>query len=99
MAFNNKDLNGVEELFHENVSLIDPNVSVIGRADVIIAVSNIFDSFGKLEFNARNIYIYRDSSIVEFELNLDGHFYIGVDIIDWDNGKIINLRAYLYKVL
>jgi hypothetical protein len=97
-AFENKDLVGVEQLFHENATLIDPNVSVTGRNDLTIAIRNIFESFVKLEFNVRNIYYDRSTSIVEFELILDGDSYIGVDIIDWDNGKIIKLRAYLYKL-
>lgn len=47
-AFNNKELDVVETLFHDNASLTDPSVSVFGRKEVISIIKSIFDSHKKL---------------------------------------------------
>lgn len=96
-AFNNKEIGVVATLFHDNATLTDPNVSVFGRKEVISIIKSIFDSHKKLEFKAKNILFEDSTSIIEFELILDNHIFIGVDIIDWNYDKIINLRAYLYQ--
>jgi len=97
-AFNNKELGVVATLFHDNASLTDPSVSVFGRKEVISIIKSIFDSHKKLEFKAKNIFIKDSTSIIEFELILDNHIFIGVDIINWNHDRITNLRAYLYKI-
>ncbi|ECQ2983089.1 ester cyclase, partial [Campylobacter jejuni] len=42
-----------------------------------------------------NIFQDKDITFIEFILMLDGIRLEGVDIIEWKDGKIVELRAYL----
>ena len=80
----------------EKFVLEDPVVKrVEGRSAALEAISKIFDSCEKLNFRAKKIYQDKDSSIIEFVLVLDGVVLEGVDIIDWKDGLMCELRAYL----
>lgn len=95
-AFNNKDLIKISELFLDNFSLEDPVVKRIeGRDNVIIAIKGIFDSCEELSFKAKNIYQDGQTTIIEFILKLDDLTLTGVDIIEWEDNKMRELRAYL----
>lgn len=37
-----------------------------------------------------------DVSVIEFELTINAERLKGVDIVHWDNEKILRLDAYLY---
>lgn len=95
--FDQKDIEGLENMFHENIQLTDPNVDVKGSKEVIGVVSGIFNSFDRLSFHAENIYTDGSNSIIEFTLKLDDDHLTGTDIIEWESGKIRALRAYLYQ--
>lgn len=95
-AFNNKNLIKISELFLDNFSLEDPVVKRIeGKDNVIIAIKGIFDSCEKLSFKDKNIYQDGQTTIIEFILKLDDVILTGVDIIEWENNKMRELRAYL----
>jgi hypothetical protein len=94
--FNNKDLNSCGKLFAEDFALEDPVVKRIeGREEVLEALKAIFDSSTALDFIAKNIYQDNQTTIIEFVLNLDNTILTGTDIIEWQNNKMKELRAYL----
>jgi hypothetical protein len=94
--FNNKDLNSCGKLFAEDFALEDPVVKRIeGREEVLEALKAIFDSSTALDFIATNIYQDNQTTIIEFVLNLDNTILTGTDIIEWQNNKMKELRAYL----
>lgn len=94
--FNSKDLEKCGELFMEDFALEDPVIKRIeGKTEVLKAIKGIFDSSNTLEFSAKNIYQDNQTTIIEFILKLDDTVLTGTDIIEWENNKMKELRAYL----
>ena len=95
-AFDSKDLDKCAELFTDDFALEDPVVKRIeGKEEVLKAIKDIFDSCDKLSFEAKNIYQDNQTTIIEFVLKLDDTVLTGTDIIEWENNKMKELRAYL----
>jgi ketosteroid isomerase-like protein len=95
-AFNAKDETACAALMADDFALEDPVVKrVEGRAAVMEAVRNIFNSCNALSFVARNIYQDGDTTLIEFVLTADGKVLTGVDVIEWQGNKMKELRAYL----
>ncbi len=95
-AFSTKNLDAVGTLLHDNMALEDPVVKrVEGKAAVLQAVKGIFDGAAHLKFSGRNIYQDGNTTVIEFRLELDSTILTGVDVIEWEGGKIRELRAYL----
>ena len=95
-AFDSKNLDKCAELFTENFALEDPVVRRIeGKVEVLKAIKSIFDSCTKLDFSAKNIFQDGQTTIIEFILKLDDTVLTGTDIIEWENNKMKELRAYL----
>lgn len=95
-AFSSKNLAAIESLLHERVVLEDPVVKrVEGRKHVLSAMNAIFDGAQQLDFSARNIFQEANTTLIEFRLVLDSTILTGIDLIEWDGDKILELRAYL----
>lgn len=95
-AFDSKNLDRCTELFNDDFALEDPVVKRIeGKEEVLKAIKGIFDSCNKLEFIAKNIYQDQTTTIIEFVLKLDDTTLTGTDIIEWEDNKMKELRAYL----
>jgi len=95
-AFDSKDLDKCAELFTEDFALEDPVVKRIeGKDKVLEAIKGIFDSCKNLSFKAKNIYQDNQTTIIEFVLKLDDITLTGTDIIEWEDNKMKELRAYL----
>ena len=95
-AFTSKDLNKCAKLFTEDFVLEDPVVKRIeGKEEVLKAIKGIFDSCTILDFSAKNIYQDENTTIIEFTLKLDDTILMGTDIIEWQDNKMKELRAYL----
>lgn len=95
-AFDSKDLDRCAELFTEDFALEDPVVKRIeGKKEVLEAIKGIFGSCTTLDFGAKNIYQDDKTTIIEFILKLDDTVLTGTDIIEWENNKMKELRAYL----
>lgn len=95
-AFDRKDLAKCAELFTDNFALEDPVVKRIeGKEEVLKSIKGIFDSCTTLDFTAKNIYQDNQTTIIEFILKLDDTILTGTDIIEWENNKMKELRAYL----
>lgn len=95
-AFDGKDLDKCAELFIDDFALEDPVVKRIeGKKEVLEAIKGIFDSCNILDFSAKNIYQDNQTTIIEFILKLDETVLTGTDIIEWQDNKMKELRAYL----
>lgn len=95
-AFNSKDLDNCPELFTDDFTLEDPVVKRIeGKVEVLKAIKGIMDSCTRLNFSAKNIYQDGQTTLIEFTLKLDDTVLTGIDIIEWENNKMKELRAYL----
>lgn len=95
-AFDARDLDAVAALLADDFSLEDPVVKRIdGKAAALTTMKGMFEGCAALSFRARNIYVDGTTSLIEFILELDATRLEGVDIIEWCDGKIQALRAYL----
>lgn len=95
-AFNSKNIEDISQLFTNDFVLEDPVVKRIeGKEKVLEAIKNIFDSCNVLEFTSKNIYLDNNTTIIEFILKLDDTILTGTDIIEWEDNKMKELRAYL----
>lgn len=95
-AFDSKDLNTINELLDSNFVLEDPVVKRIqGKQKCLDAIEDIFKQNENLSFKAVNIFIDNDTALIEFILILDSTKLKGVDILKWNKGKLMELRAYL----
>ncbi|MGB6329376.1 MAG: nuclear transport factor 2 family protein [Halarcobacter sp.] len=95
-AFDSKDIDKVAELLNDDFALEDPVVKRIkGKENVLKAIKGIFDSCKTLSFIAKNIYQDNQTTIIEFELKLDKTILTGTDIIEWEENKLKEMRAYL----
>ncbi len=95
-AFNARDEAACAALMAEDFALEDPVIIRIeGRDAVMDAVRNIFAAATHFAFEARNIYQDGETTLIEFKLTLDDKTLTGVDVIEWKNNKMHELRAYL----
>lgn len=95
-AFDSKDLDRCAQLFTDEFALEDPVVKRIkGKEEALQAIKGIFDSCTTLDFSAKNIYQDNQTTIIEFVLKLDDTVLTGTDIIEWEDNKMKELRAYL----
>jgi len=95
-AFNNKDVKSLSDLFLDDFALEDPVVKRIeGKDNVLEAIEGIFNSCNQLTFESKNIYQDNHTTIIEFQLTLDDTVLTGTDIIEWEDNKMKELRAYL----
>ena len=95
-AFNARDADACAALMHEDFALEDPVVKRLeGRTAAMASVSGMFNGCKTLSFVARNIYQDGDTTLIEFVLTIDGKILTGVDVIEWRDGKMQEMRAYL----
>lgn len=96
-AFNNKDLDSAASLMDENFTLSDPGVKGLSpRKDVVDFIKTIFDASGdEFRFEAKNVWQSDDHTFIEFQLDIGNDQLEGVDIIRWNDGKMVEMRAYL----
>ena len=93
--FSDKDLGGIAKMLHQDFVLEDPVVKrVEGKYHSLKAIEKLFKN-EKLSFSAKNVFVDGETSIIEFELLLGDSNLKGVDIIQWKDGKMQELRAYL----
>lgn len=95
-AFDARDLDAVGALLADDFSLEDPVVKRIdGKAAALAMMKGMFDGCATLSFRAKHVYVDGATSLIEFTLDLDATHLQGVDIIEWRDGKMQALRAYL----
>ena len=95
-TFSNKDLDGLKQMFVDDVTLRDWDINVSGIDNVLEANSNIFNSVQTIKVNP--IDLYRDGNVViaeiEILINEDERILV-TDILEYDeNNKIKSIRAY-----
>ena len=95
-AFGARDAQRVSALLHDDVVLEDPQAGPVSGRDAVMALNrSIFESCGSMACRARTILVEGDRSVLEFELDLDGKLIRGVDILEWRDGRIAAIRAYV----
>jgi ketosteroid isomerase-like protein len=96
-AFETRDIEGVAALMHEDFVLTDPENEASGpRENVLRFVSGLFDRAGSsLVFRPRTVLADGAHSAIEFDLTIGQNHLEGIDLIEWQDGRMISMRAHL----
>ncbi|MDA9214569.1 nuclear transport factor 2 family protein [Planktomarina temperata] len=95
-AFNARDLDKVAKYLAEDFKLTDPDVTKLTpKGAVIKYINRLFTSNETLSFEALDIFVDGDTSVIHFCLTLDTLVLDGVDIVTWKNQRMTNMAAYL----
>ena len=97
-AFDGRRLDDVATMLQDDFALEDPVVKRIeGKPACLEAIGGIFKDNPVLSFKAKNVFLAagQDTTVIEFVLMLGDTRLEGTDIIDWRDGKMAELRAYL----
>ena len=96
-AFNRRDLVAITSMLAHDIVLTDP----AGRFEAAEArgyIETLLSANPDLSFRPTRIHACSDSqSLMEFQLSLSGKAFEGVDVLEWRNGKISEIRAYLHE--
>lgn len=96
--FNDLDKKGLNEIFHKDVALIEPNITIKGKKDVINFIEKLHQD-KKISLTAKNIFNSEDSTIIEFKLQLQDQLIVGTDFIKWNEDFLISeIRAYFTEI-
>ena len=94
-TFTHEDLDGLAEMFTEDVVLKDWEISATGKMGVLSANKNIFENVESIVVTP--IYLYQDNDAVVAELSIvvNGreHLFV-VDVLTFVGDKISSIRAY-----
>ena len=96
LNFQNKDIDALSEMFHEQVTLRDWEINASGKKLVVAANENIFNSVGRIKIDLENLYINELNVVAELMIHADDNDpLLVVDIIDFDmDYKICSIKAY-----
>ena len=94
--FSNKDIQGLEKLFSDDVILQDWDILAKGKKQVLDANKNIFDSIDSISVTLNNLYLDELVAICLIEIIVNNEETLKViDIIKFnDENKIIEVSAY-----
>lgn len=95
-TFSNKDLDGLADMFADDVDLRDWNIQALGKTDVLVANKNIFNNVKTISVAPLELYRDNNTVVAEIEILVNGEEYLSVvDVIMFnDEGKIVSVRAY-----
>jgi ketosteroid isomerase-like protein len=96
-AFHSRDIVGVAALMHEDFVLTDPENETLGpRDNVLRFISGLFDRAGtSLAFRPQTVLVDGAHSAIEFGLTIGQEYLEGIDLIEWQDGRMISMRAHL----
>ena len=94
--FSNKDIQGLENLFSDDVILQDWDILAKGKKQVLDANKNIFDSIDSISVTLNNLYLDELVAICLIEIIVNNEETLKViDIIKFnDENQIIEVSAY-----
>ena len=95
-AFDARDLDKISKYLAEDFKLTDPDVTKLTpKWAVVKYINRLFASRETLSFEALDIFVDGDTSVIHFCLTLDALVLDGVDIITWKNQRMTSMVAYL----
>lgn len=92
-----KDLNGIEAMFSDNIILRDWKIRVIGKRNAIEETRKNFEAADSIEIDVLSIFENKNTVAAELKINVDKteELYV-VDVITFNaQGQIASIRAYL----
>ena len=95
-AIDEKDLEGVLALSADNFTLTDPDNFIDGKVAWGKFLEVLFNN--EITFKGIDVMADEDTSLLHFDLKVNEMHLRGVDVIKWENNKMISLNAYLYEI-
>ena len=92
-AFNNKSIKDILSLVDENIFLKDPANEISNKTDLSSFLKTFFEN--SISFSAKQIICEENTSVIHFDLRVNEATLAGVDIIEWESGRIKSIIAYL----
>ena len=90
--FSNKDISSLEKLFAKNIKLVDWEISVEGKDEVIKANKKIFDTLDSINIELKELYLQEMTAICLIEILINNKEKLKViDMIKFNNDKEIFL--------
>ena len=95
-AFESKNLKKLEELFSDTIKLIDWDLHMIGKDQVLKANKNIFNSVTTIKIVIERLIKNQNTVAAEIKILIDDSIWLNVlDIIDFnDQRKIEKITAF-----
>lgn len=92
-----KDLNGIESMFSENIILRDWKIRVSGKKRALEETKKNFEAANSIRIEVLSTYENENSVAAELKIYVDTSEELHVvDVITFDsNGQIESIRAYL----
>ena len=91
--FRNKDIRGLSHLYSQNIHLLDWNISVVGKEEVLNANASLFD----LDFtlDVHTIHHSNNKTFNEITITIGDEKLEIMDVITFnENYQITNITAY-----
>ena len=90
--FSNKDILSLEKLFAKDIKLVDWEMSVEGKDEVIKANKKIFDTLESIKIELKELYLQEMTAICLVEILINNKEKLKViDMIKFNNDKEIFL--------
>ncbi len=90
--FSNKDISSLEKLFAKDIKLVDWEISVEGKDEVIKANKKIFDTLDSIKIELKELYLQEMTAICLVEILINNKEKLKViDMIKFNNDKEIFL--------
>ena len=94
--FSNRDLHNVAELFCSDAVLYDPaEKTIAGKTAILAFMQRTFALDRHFVCDVRNVWVDGATTILEFRLAIGSAALEGVDVIEWREGRIAAIRAYV----
>ena len=91
-CFQEKDINGLRELYDENVKLKDWGVEDEGIENMINANADLFKL--NYELNVHKIVVFKNTTYNTISIDFGAEKIEIIDVIEFSDNKIISVRAY-----
>jgi hypothetical protein len=94
--FSKKNIKEIGEMLSEEVTLNDPNITSIGKIEVLKTTQNIFNSANNIQVIVKDLYEENRTVVAELEIIIDTNELIKiVDILKFNQlDKIEKISAY-----
>jgi ketosteroid isomerase-like protein len=94
--FSKRDLDNLAELFCSDAVLSDPaEKTIAGKTAILAFMQRVFALENHFVCDVRNVWVDGATTILEFRLTIGSAALEGVDVIEWREGRIAAIRAYV----
>lgn len=94
-AFESKNLDRLETMFADDISLTDWDISVYGKSEVLHANKNIFKTINVLKITIERLLSNNNTVVAELKILIDNTLLNVVDVLEFNaDSKLQKITAY-----